>query len=229
MKYIIIGLGNYGFKLAVDLSAIGCEVIGADVNDAKVEAIKNKVATAFTIDATDEQALSVLPLNSVDIVIVTIGENFGASVRVVALLKKLKVQHIYARAIDDIHRSVLDAFNLDRILTPEKDAAQQLIQQLEFAKNAAVSYPIDSEYYVVKFSLPERFIGFSYNELMWDKDFGIKIIGVMRGSAMENCLGIEVTEKEVDNTVDGNEEIKKGDMLVCYGRQTDFKRLWKKL
>ena len=229
MKYIIIGLGNYGFNLAEDLSAIGCEVIGVDINDTKVESIKNKVATAFTLDATDEQALSVLPLNTIDIVIVTIGENFGASVRVVALLKKLKVQHIYARAIDNVHRSVLEAFNLDRILTPERDAAQQLIQQLEFAKISAESFPIDNEYYVVKFALPERFIGFSYNELTWDKDFGIKIIGVIRGKTVENCLGVNITEAEVDNTVDGDEEIKKDDVLVCYGRQTDFKRLWKKL
>lgn len=229
MKYIIIGLGNYGFKLAEDLSAIGCEVIGVDVNDSKVEAVKNKVATAFTIDATDEQALSVLPLNNVDIVLVTIGENFGASIRVVALLKKLKVQHIYARAIDNVHRSVLEAFNLDRILTPEKDAAQQLIQQLEFAKISTVSYPIDCEYYVVKFSLPERFIGYSYNELNWDKEFGIKIIGIVRGKTVENCLGIDIIESQVDNTVDGDEEIKKDDTLVCYGRQTDFKKLWKKL
>lgn len=229
MKYIIIGLGNYGYRLAADLSGLGCEVIGVDVNDSKVEAIKNNVATAFTIDATDEQALSVLPLNSVDIVMVTIGENFGASVRVVALLKKLKVAHIYARAIDEVHRSVLEAFNLDRILTPEVDAAQQLIQQLEFAKVAVVSYPIENDYYVIKFALPERFIGFSYNELMWDQEFNIKIIGVIRGKSMENCLGIQITETDVTNTVSEDDEIKENDILVCYGRQTDFKRLWKKL
>lgn len=229
MKYIIIGLGNYGFKLAEDLSALGCEVIGVDVNDSKVEAIKNKVATAFTIDATDEQALSVLPLNSVDIVMVTIGENFGASVRVVALLKKLRVAHIYARAIDEVHRSVLEAFSLDRILTPENDAAQQLIQQLEFARVATVSYPIENDYYVIKFALPERFVGFSYNELMWDQEFGIKIIGVIRGKTIENCLGIQITETDVLNTVSDNDEVKENDILVCYGRQNDFKRLWKKL
>ena len=50
-----------------------------------MDAIKDKVATAFVIDATDEQSLSVLPLNSVDVVIVAIGENFGASVRVNAV------------------------------------------------------------------------------------------------------------------------------------------------
>lgn len=110
MKYIIIGLGNYGHVLAEELSALGHEVIGADVSVGRVDSLKEKIATAFVIDATDEQALSVLPLNSVDVVIVAIGENFGASIRVVALLKQKKVQHIYARAIDAVHRSVLEAF-----------------------------------------------------------------------------------------------------------------------
>lgn len=229
MKYIIIGLGNYGYKLAEDLSAVGCEVIGVDSNEAKIESIKNTVATAFTLDATDEQALAVLPLKTVDIVIVAIGENFGASVRVVALLKKLHVQHIYARAIDKVHRAVLEAFNLDRILTPEKDAAQRLVQQLEFSNISSLSYPIDNDFYVVKFALPERFIGYSYNELNWDKEFGIKILSVIRGKNVENCLGVEVKEYNVANIVPDNDEIKKGDVLVCYGRQTDFKKLWKKL
>lgn len=124
MKYIIIGLGNYGHVLAEELSALGHEVIGADVSVGRVDSLKEKIATAFVIDATDEQALSVLPLNSVDVVIVAIGENFGASIRVVALLKQKKVQHIYARAIDAVHRSVLEAFELERILTPEEDAAR---------------------------------------------------------------------------------------------------------
>ena len=69
MKYIIIGLGNYGHVLAEELSALGHEIIGADISESRVDSIKDKVATAFVIDATDEQSLSVLPLNSVDIVI----------------------------------------------------------------------------------------------------------------------------------------------------------------
>ena len=120
MKYIIIGLGNYGHVLAEELSALGHEIIGADISESRVDSIKDKIATAFVIDATDEQSLSVLPLNSVDVVIVAIGENFGASVRVVALLKQKKVTHIYARAIDGVHKSVLEAFSLERILTRKK-------------------------------------------------------------------------------------------------------------
>ena len=79
MKYIIIGLGNYGGVLAEELSVLGHEVIGVDTNEHRVDVLKDKIATSFIIDATDEQSLSVLPLKDVDVVIVAIGENFGAS------------------------------------------------------------------------------------------------------------------------------------------------------
>ena len=46
MKYIIIGLGNYGHMLAEELSALGHEVIGADVSASRVDSIKEKIATA---------------------------------------------------------------------------------------------------------------------------------------------------------------------------------------
>lgn len=87
MRYLIIGLGIYGSNLAVDLANMGHEVIGADINPALVEGIKDNISTAYIIDSTDETSLSVLPLKNVDLVIVAIGENFGASIRTVAVLK----------------------------------------------------------------------------------------------------------------------------------------------
>ena len=72
MKYIIIGLGNYGHMLAEELSVLGHEVIGADVSASRVDSIKEKIATAFVLDATDEQALAALPLSGVDVVIVAL-------------------------------------------------------------------------------------------------------------------------------------------------------------
>lgn len=228
MKYIIIGLGNYGHVLAEELSVLGHEVIGADISESRVDSIKDKVATAFVIDATDELSLAVLPLNSVDIVIVAIGENFGASIRVVALLKQKKVQHIYARAIDAVHRSVLEAFNLEKILTPEEDAARSLVQLLDFGTNME-AFRVDSEYYVVKFSVPEKFIGYFVNELNLDEGFHLKLIGLKRANRIENCLGISLTEHSIVNELPENDKIQEGDELVCYGKYRDFQKFWKAL
>lgn len=228
MKYIIIGLGNYGHVLAEELAALGHEVIGADINAGRVESLKDKVATAFVIDVTDEQALSVLPLHSVDVVIVAIGENFGASIRVVALLKQKKVKRIYARAIDGVHRSVLEAFGLERILTPEEDAARGLVHLLEFGADIE-TFRVGSGYYVMKFTVPERFVGYSVNELRLDSEFGLKMLALKRAGKLENCLGISLTEHDVVNGLAADDLIQAGDQLVCYGRFRDFRKFWKAL
>lgn len=226
MKYIIIGLGNYGRVLAEELSALGHEIIGADVSENRVESIKDKVATAFVIDATDEQSLSVLPLKSVDAVIVAIGENFGASVRVVALLKQQKVAHIYARAIDRVHKAVLEAFSLEKILTPEEDAAHNLVQLLDLGTGVE-AFPIDAEYYVVKFEVPKKFVGYFVNELNLDEEFRLKLLGLKRANKMTNCLGISLTEQNVKNKLAADEKVQEGDELVCYGKYCDFQDFWK--
>ena len=88
MRYLIIGLGIYGSNLARDLTNMGHEVIGADRSAMLVDNIKDDISTAYVIDSTDETALSALPLSVVDLVIVAIGENFGATINTVALLKK---------------------------------------------------------------------------------------------------------------------------------------------
>ncbi|MFI3264697.1 MAG: TrkA family potassium uptake protein [Rikenellaceae bacterium] len=228
MKCIIIGLGNYGSVLAEELTILGHEVIGVDQSENKVELIKEKIATSFIIDASDEQALEILPLKAVDVVIVAIGENFGASIRVVALLKKHNVQHIYARAVDEVHRTVLEAFNLDNILLPEKDAARSLVQLLDLHVHVE-SFQVDKEHYVVKFKLPRQFIGFKVQDIALEAEFNLKIIALIKGKTTLNALGISILEHDVANSFDENYKLEQSDKLVCYGRYKDFMSFWKSI
>ena len=94
MRYLVIGLGIYGSNLAKDLASMGHEVIGVDIKKSAVEALKNDISTVYCVDTTDAASLGVLPFKNVDLVIVAIGENFGASVKTVALLKNSGVRHI---------------------------------------------------------------------------------------------------------------------------------------
>ncbi len=226
MRYIIIGLGNYGGVLAEELSALGHEVIGVDSNESKVDQIKDKVATSFIIDATDEQALSILPLRSVDVVIVAIGENFGASVKVVALLKKSGVEHIYARAVDDVHRTVLEAFNLDSILFPEKEAARNLVQLLDLKVNVE-SFKIDKEHYIMKFNIPKCFWGYKISDISLDREFNLTIVSLIKGQRVFNALGVSVMSRGVVNEFDSDYLLSENDQLVCYGKYKDFVIFWK--
>lgn len=225
MKYIIIGLGNYGSALAVGLSRLGHEVVGVDLSENKVEAIKDKIATAFIFDASDNMSLDVLPYTGVDAVIVAIGENFGASVRVTAMLKQKGVKHIYARAIDAVHKAILEGFGIDRILTPEKDSAEMLVDQLGVPVDMERMH-IGSDHLICKFAVPAKFVGLQIGELNLKKDFNLNLIAVARAEKVTNFLGFSIAK--YDDVADNVEYIiQPDDKFVCYGRDADFSAFWK--
>ncbi|WP_018108813.1 potassium channel family protein [Bacteroides propionicifaciens] len=226
MKYIIIGLGNFGYVLAEELASMGHEIIGVDMNEQKVDSIKDKIATAFVLDATDDYALTALPLYNIDAVIVAIGENFGASIRVVALLKQKKVKHIFARAIDDIHKSVLEAFDIDKILSPEEDAARRLVELWEF-NTSTEAFRLGDSHYVMKFLVPKHFEGYFVSELKLSESFNLNLIAIQRERAIKNKLGINVTEHYIIDNLGEEEKLFAGDELVCFGTYKEFKNFWK--
>ena len=77
--YIVIGLGNFGSTLASELTVQGNEVMAVDRTMSKVEAIKDQVTHAICMDAADPVALQSLPVKEAEAVIVSIGEDVGAS------------------------------------------------------------------------------------------------------------------------------------------------------
>ena len=124
MKYLVIGLGNFGKTLAQTLTDNGHEVIGVDIHNRNIEQIKDRIAFAYIMDATDPLALRSLPLSDIDCAVVAIGQSMDHSLRAVAALKQLKVANIYARALDTTHKSILEAMSISKIFIPESYAAK---------------------------------------------------------------------------------------------------------
>ena len=228
MKCIIIGLGTYGRVLVEELSALGHEVIAVDSDANRVERVKDMCDAALQIEATDEVALSLLPLKKVDFVLVAIGQNLGASVRVVALLKKLGVQHILARAIDNVHKNILQAFSIDKILIPEERAARSLVREMELGTKGEL-FRIDDKHCVFKFQIPKQLIGVLPNDLHLYEQFHLKVIAIKKSKKVQNFIGIEYNDCEVVNVTEDTEPMEANDELVCYGKESDFRKLCKLL
>ena len=225
MRYLVIGLGIYGMNLATDLTQMGHEVIGADINPSNIEAVKDYISTAYQVDSTDEASLSVLPLKNVDLVIVAIGENFGASVKTVALLKKMKVQNIYARAIDELHEAILEGFDIDRILTPEQHAARNLSNDMEL-DTAVTSMMVTDDHYILKFKVPDFIVGTLYSELDLQKDFGLNLVAVCRNEMRQNLMGISQPRPKALDFNEPDAKVCQGDVIVVYGSLKNFKRFY---
>lgn len=240
MRYLIIGLGIYGSNLARDLTDMGHEVIGADLSSQRVDAIKDYISTAYILDAADEASIAALPLKNVDLVVVAIGENFGASVKCVALLKKYNVANIYARAIDDIHQAILEGLKVQRILTPEQRAAHDLVNEMALGTRVE-TLRVDADIYVAKFRAPEYFYSMRYCELTTERLYGLKLVAATRPTGKRNILGLERDTarclpiapadwkcREGDGS-DTSLIVEAGDCFVCYGPQRAFRDLFKHL
>lgn len=226
MKYMVIGLGIYGNNLARDLTMMGNEVIGVDRNEASVNLVKDFVSTVYRVDTTDEAQMGVLPLKSVDLVIVAIGEDFGASVRTVATLRRLGVKHIYARAIDPLHRSILECFNIDRILTPEQRAASDLTMEMLLGSQVE-TMTVDADTVIVKFTAPDYFVGDDYSGLKLLSDLNIRLIGATRPREHTNIVGAKVMRTSAVDITDPEARVAKGDIFVCIASRTAFRSLMK--
>ncbi|HMA64795.1 MAG TPA: NAD-binding protein, partial [Chitinispirillaceae bacterium] len=92
----VIGLGNFGSTVARELTERGARVIAIDENRERVEAIKESVAYAVTLNSTDKAALESVAIRDVDVAVVCIGEDVEANLLTTLLLKKLGVKKIWA-------------------------------------------------------------------------------------------------------------------------------------
>lgn len=239
MRYLIIGLGIYGTNLAKDLTDLGHEVIGADINSHRVDAIKDYIATAYIIDSTEEAAISVLPLKNVDLVVVAIGENFGASIKTVAILKKMGVSKIFARAIDSLHRTILEGLYVQRILNPEQYAAFALSNEMQLGSSVEILH-IDHDTSVMRFEAPALFHSMPYSRIDTKALFGLRLIAASRPGSVTNLLGIsatrylplDISDSTADSTSAGStsaELVAPGDVFTCIGSADAYRALYKHL
>ena len=86
-QFAIIGLGKFGYYLAVHLYEKGHEVLAIDKNPKPVQEIKDQVSQAIIADATDRKALEALELKEMDTAVVCIGSILSNSILATLNLK----------------------------------------------------------------------------------------------------------------------------------------------
>lgn len=224
MKYIIVGLGNFGGYLAARLTDLGHEVIGVDSDSSKIEAIKDKITHAITLDATDLQAAKSLPIKETDVAIIGIGEDFGASIMATAIFKQLKVKRLISRAISVTHETVIKAIGVDEIIHPEEETAERLAKRLQM-KGVLDSLDVSDDYNIIEAEAPERYVGMTLSETNIRLEFNINVLTIIKMEEKPNIFGILSKKRKVMGVVSGDTKIEKGDILLLFGNIKDINRI----
>lgn len=226
MKYIIIGLGNFGASLGEKLTAMGNEVIGVDLNMSKVEMMKGKITHAVKLDSTDLTAVSHLPLSNTDVVIVGIGEDKGANILATALMKQLKVKRLISRAVSPLQEMVLEAMGIDEIIHPEEETAERWAKKLNL-HDVVDSFEISKDYSIVETTIPEDYDGKNLEESGLKKDYDLIVLTTIKMASEDNMLGASREVAHVQGVASANTILKGGDIMVLYGHIGNIKKLLK--
>lgn len=224
MKYLIIGLGNFGSSLAIKLTQAGEEVIGVDNKMSKVETLKESISHTICIDCTDEQAVKFLPLNEVDVVIIAIGEDEGANIMATAIMKKLEVKRLISRAVSSLHETILQAMGVYEIVHPEEETADRWAKKLKM-KGVIDSFDLTGEYSIIEILVPQGFVGMQLHELDLRKRFNILVLTTINVKEEKSLIGRSRKVKKIQGVAAANTILNKGDILVLYGKVEDIEKL----
>lgn len=222
MKYIIIGLGNFGSTLSVTLSSMGHEVIGVDKDMNKVNAIKDKITHAVCVDSTSYESINTLPLQDADAVIVGIGENFGASVMTTALLKQLNVKKLISRSMSELHHTVIDAIGVDEIISPEEESAIRLAKKIQI-KGVVDSFELSDHYSIIEAKVPSEYVGKAIQEIDFIGKYGVNILTIIKMREVSNLFGKPKTKPEVVGILKPTTKLEKDDIMVLFGQPENIK------
>lgn len=223
MKYIIIGLGNFGSSLGEILCKQGHEVIGVDSRQTLVEKLKETLTSTICLNSTEEMALRTLPLFDVDAVIVAIGEDWAASVQTTALLKKLGVKRIIGRSLSLLHETIVEAIGVSEIINPELEAAKRITGRLT-SKKVVDQYTISENSSVMELNISKDMEGQTIGNLRFDA-MGLKLLAIKRSVERDNIFGIKRDEKVTIENIDDNVVLVKGDHIVLFGNTDNFNKL----
>ncbi|QNL52170.1 TrkA family potassium uptake protein [Olivibacter sp. SDN3] len=223
MKYIVLGLGNFGRALSIRLTALGHEVIGVDNSMSKVENLREKITHTVCLDCTDRDAVSNLPLRDSDAVIIAIGEDEGASLLATALMKQLNVKRIVGRVVSDLQKTVLEAMKIDEYIRPETESAERLAMRLDNI-DIIDSFKISDRYSIVEAVVPEKYIGKTLQEANLTNQYKVIVLTTIR-QYTEKVNGHTEQKKEATGIAKSSTVLHENDILVLFGELSNINKL----
>lgn len=213
MKVAIIGIGQFGYQLAVALAEDGHEVMAVDREEKTIDTLRDLVAHAIIADAGDFKVAEELGLTDFDRVCVTIGEDFAASLIITGHLQELEVEHLYVRSINPVHERLLKLMKVEHIIQAEALAARQLAKRMGI-RGATRHFGLSEDFGIAELHVPAFIIGKTLAASDLRRRFSVNLVTVRRKSPESNdIIGVPTPDFVFSE----------GDELVVFGTEKALK------
>lgn len=209
--FAVIGLGQFGRAVALHLVDQGAAVLAVDVNPERAKLVEASVDAVVVADASEEAALAELGLERMSCVVVAMGVRAkDTSIMVTALLRQRGVRRVVSRATSELHGRVLLAVGAHEIVNPEQEMGARLAHHLA-NPHVVDQFALGRDFVVAEIEAPEAFVGKTLRELGLRQKARVTVVLIRRGA-------------NVISTVDPDERLASGDVLVVLGTPTTVRQ-----
>jgi len=225
MIVAVIGLGTFGEKTATSLFEKGAEVIAIDKSERLVEKIKDRVTQAVLLDVTDERALRALDISDVDVAIVAIGDNRENSIMAVAMLRKLGVGRVIARATDPLHEHVLAEIGASETIKVEEEMGEIIASKI-IAPHVLQRYNFAAGYSIVELKIGKKYAGKTLVESKIRQNYNLSIVALQKRLPFITEDGKASYRIEINDCPMPMDVIDQDDVIVLVGSEKNFNKLF---
>lgn len=176
-RFVVIGLGNFGFTIAQTLAEKGHDVIALDTDGEVVDRIAPCISRAAVGDATDIDTLRRVGADEADAAIVSTGDDITASILSTMALLDLKVKDIYVKVISRDHGRVMHRIGVTDVVFPERDSAIGLAARV--SGSALLNYVnLGSGISIQEMGVPNEWEGRTIRALNLRQKYDISIVAL---------------------------------------------------
>jgi trk system potassium uptake protein TrkA len=221
-KFAVIGVGRYGSTIARRMSMKGAEVFCFDMDEEKIDNIKDEVFFAMVLDTTDDKALISQNIADVDAVVVAIGENFEATILTCAHLLDLGVKRVIARAHGPQQKMILEKIGVKEILLPEDEVAYVIAERL--LNPSILSFlQLPDDYEIAEIKAPRNIANRTLNDIELRNKYHLTLITIKR--EFDEKDGNElVKENHILGVPNSETVVYDSDTLIVFGTSKDVAR-----
>ena len=222
-SFAVIGLGRFGYKLAIALSMSGAEVIAIDRDRTVIDQIRDQVSNAVRLDSTDEDAIRAQGVDKVDVAVVGMGQGgraFESAIMTVVSLKTMGVKNIYARAQSLTAGQVFSAVGATEIIYPEIETAQRWAYKL-IAPHVEEKIDFAPGFSLARITAPASFHDTTVVDLQLRQKYSVNLVAIKRVESDEEIK----SAKSIINVPSPDTIIYSGDTLMVVGSEENLARL----
>lgn len=222
-RFAVIGLGTFGQKVALTLTAKGANVIAVDRDQTRIEEIKDQVAVALVLNATDENALRAAQIENVDAAVVALGEAQEEAILTTAILKKMKIAPIIARASNQLYGHVLTMVGADRVINIEEQMGEEVAKSLVSPELHEI-VPLASGHSIAEIEITKDLTGRNLRQLNLRNKYNLNIIAIRRPATKIDEDGKVVTDFTVNDLPGPQDTVEENDILIVVGSDSDIEK-----